>query len=99
KVDTEGGERAALLRLLAIQLDRLLVERHDLVRLRLADAEGGFRLAEERNGVRRLRLRRLVEGLVRGIVIELAEGLFACDDVRFGGGRHRNRSRRTSEGQ
>src|SRR5207247_4613136 len=78
QVDAERSERVTVLPILAIQLDRLLVEGHDLLRLLLGDAEGGLRLAEERDRVRRICLRRLIEGLVRAIVIELAEGLFAC---------------------
>src|SRR5207248_10924140 len=77
EVDAEGGEGIAVLRVLPVQLDRLLVQAHDLIGLYLRDAEGGLRLAEQREGTGRVRLRRLVEVLVRGVVVELAEGLFA----------------------
>src|SRR5256712_269823 len=88
EVDAEGGEGIPELRVLAVQVDRLLVQPQNFLRFDFRHSESRLGFPEERDRVGRIGLRRLVEVLVRGIVIELAEGLFARADVVLGGGGH-----------
>src|SRR5213594_5116449 len=88
EVVAEGSEGVPELRVLAVQVDRLLVKPQNFVRFDFRHSEGRLGFPEERDRVGRIGLSRLVEVLVRGIVIELAEGLFARADVVLGGGGH-----------
>src|SRR5437870_12846924 len=88
EIDAERGEGVPELRVLAVQVDRFLVEPQDFVRLDFRHSQGRFGFPEERDRVGWVGLRRLVEVFVRGIVIELSEGLFARADVVLGGGSH-----------
>src|SRR5256885_7044727 len=88
EVDAEGGEGVPELRILAVQVDGLLVQPQNLLRFDFRHSEGRLGFPEERDRVGRIGLGRLVEVLVGGIVIELAEGLFARADVVLGGGGH-----------
>src|SRR3990170_3332085 len=73
EVHAKRRESIAVLRILTVELDRLLVQPENLLRFDLRHAKSGLRFPEERDGTARIRLRRLVEVLIRGIVIELAE--------------------------
>src|SRR2546429_5249947 len=88
EIDAERGEGIAELRVLAVQVDRFLVETQDFVRLDFRHSQRRFGFPEERARLGRIGLRRLVEVFVRGIVIKLSEGLFARADVVLGGGSH-----------
>src|SRR3972149_7036175 len=86
EVHAEGRDRVQVLRVFLVELESLLVEGEDLVRLDLWHPECGLRFAKVREGVSGVLLECLVEVLVRGLVVESAAGLVVLRDLLVRGG-------------